>query len=205
MIRKEIDPLGYGMAFLSVDLFMETVKDKKIRSAKFLSYFNKNMDVYFEFIREGIIVPFNKVVCTKQCVFIEMENQDFVIPQEYTQIFKYEDFFIRVGEKGILSLMSFADMDDKDIIKKGVTNRRGFTLDGEEIPAVIDFNIPAGEWFFTMYGLRKKELTAYEESYDKGYAYGFHFYKSDTLKSDNFEKCDDDKYDFALHKNRRTC
>lgn len=50
MIVKEITPTGYGMMFLSVDLFLENIQEKGIRGAKFLTYFNKNMDTYFEFI-----------------------------------------------------------------------------------------------------------------------------------------------------------
>lgn len=202
MIIREINPHGYGMAFLSVDIFLEKVKDKKIRSAKFLSYFRKNMDVYFEFIKDGVIVPFNRVVSSSQPVFIEIEKGEFEIPQEYTEFFKYEDFFIRVGEKGLLSLMSFSDLDNKDMIKKNVTNRSYFTLDGKLVSASTDFEIPTGEWFFTMYGLRKKILTIDEKKYDQGYAYGFHFYQSDTLTNDNLEKCDDDKYNFGLYKSR---
>lgn len=50
--------MGYGMMFLSADLFLENIKRNSIRSSKFLSYFNKNMDVYFDFISRGVIVPF---------------------------------------------------------------------------------------------------------------------------------------------------
>lgn len=56
--KKNITPMGYGMMFLSADLFLENIKRNSIRSSKFLSYFNKNMDVYFDFISRGVIVPF---------------------------------------------------------------------------------------------------------------------------------------------------
>lgn len=58
MIIKNITPMGYGMMFLSADLFLENIKRNSIRSSKFLLYFNKNMDVYFDFISRGVIVPF---------------------------------------------------------------------------------------------------------------------------------------------------
>lgn len=58
MIIKNIKPMGYGMMFLSADLFLENIKRNSIRSSKFLLYFNKNMDVYFDFISRGVIVPF---------------------------------------------------------------------------------------------------------------------------------------------------
>ena len=60
MIIKNITPMGYGMMFLLADLFLENIKRNSIRSSKFLSYFNKNMDVYFDFISRGVIVPFTQ-------------------------------------------------------------------------------------------------------------------------------------------------
>ena len=57
MIIKNITSMGYGMMLLSTDLFLENIKRNSIRSSKFLSYFNKNMDVYFDFISSGVIVP----------------------------------------------------------------------------------------------------------------------------------------------------
>ena len=60
MIIKNITTMGYGMMFLLADLFLENIKRNSIRSSKFLSYFNKNMDVYFDFISRGVIVPFTQ-------------------------------------------------------------------------------------------------------------------------------------------------
>ncbi len=203
MITKNITPMGYGMMFLSVDLFLEKIKERSIRSAKFLSYFDKNMDVYFEFISEGTIVPFNRVVCCDTPVYIEIGETEYNLPAGYEIVFRYDDFCIKVGKCSLLSLISFSSMNDKDMVKKGVTNKNHFTLDDEEYWTAIDFEIPSGQWFFTMYGLRKQELSPEEKRYDQGYAYGFHFYKSTELVNKNLEKCDDDKFDFALHSDRR--
>lgn len=203
MISKIITPMGYGMMFLSVDLFLENIKERAIRSSKFLSYFNKNMDVYFDFISKGIIAPFNRIVCCDTPIYIETKEQNYNLPAGYELIFRYDDFCINVGESEMLSLISFSSLDDKNVVKKGITNKNNFTLDNKEYWTAIDFEIESGQWFFAMYGLRKKELTAEEQRYDQGYAYGFHFYKSNVLPNNNLDKCDDDKYDFSLCRDRQ--
>ncbi|AVQ21137.1 hypothetical protein C4N15_05575 [Fusobacterium necrophorum subsp. funduliforme] len=203
MIVKEITPTDYGMMFLSVDLFLENIQEKGIRGAKFLTYFNKNMDTYFEFILKGIITPFNKIVCCDTPVYIETTECDYHLPTGYEVIFRYDDFCINVGKSNLLSLFSFSNMDDKSLIKKGITNKNYFTVDNCEYWEAIDFEIASGQWFFSIYGLRKKELSDEEKRYDQGYAYGFHFYRSNDLSNNNLEKCDDDKYDFSLSCDRR--
>ena len=203
MIIKNITPMGYGMMFLSADLFLENIKQKSIRSSKFLSYFNKNMDVYFDFISRGIIVPFNRIVCCDTPLYIKISDYKYEVPLGYELVFKYDGFCINVGKNALLSLISFSSMNDKNIVKKGITHQKHFTFDNKEYWTAIDFEIPSGKWFFNMYGLRKKELTSEEKHYDQGYAYGFHFYQSNELSNYNLEKCDDDKFDFSLRNNRR--
>lgn len=203
MIIKNITPTGYGMVFLSVDLFLENIKEKGIKSSKFITYFNNNMDEYFDFISRGIIVPFNKIVDVDTPIYIDITEKEFSFPKDYELVFKYPNFSVNVGKSCLLSLVSFGAMNDKNIIQKGITNKNAFTLDNEEYWKAIDFEISSGQWFFDMYGLRKKELTDDEKRYDQGYAYAFHFYQSTDLSNENLEKCNDEKYDFSLSVDRK--
>jgi len=198
MIVKNIDLHGYGMMFLSTDLFMDKIKDSKIMVHKFLSYFNKNMNTYFEFIKEGIIVPFNQIVDGDTPLFIESDKDIFFIPDGYKELFKYSDFYIKVGSNGILTLASFNSMDIKDFIKAGLTSYNYSLADGDICQEAVDFELKQGEYSFTMYGLEKIDKSQDETKYDQGYAYGFHFCKVQIFENNNIEKCDDDLYNFGL-------
>lgn len=74
---------------------------KGIRGAKFLTYFNKNMDTYFWIYIKGIITPFNKIVCCDTPVYIETTECDYHLPTGYEVIFRYDDFCINVGKSTI--------------------------------------------------------------------------------------------------------
>ncbi|MBS5111553.1 MAG: hypothetical protein KHZ15_02565 [Coprobacillus cateniformis] len=199
MIEKTIFPSDYGIAFLSVDLFMEEIKKKKCKARKFISYFNKHMDVYFELIEQGILVPFHPVNAGTVPLFIETENQVFQCPKGYQKIFQYDDFYLQVGAQGIVTLASFGHLEYQGKeIARGETKRSYFDLDGHEDFSAIDFPLEKGEYQFSMIGLEKIERTDFELRYDCGYAYGFQFIKSANVIKDNLEKCDDDYYDFRL-------
>lgn len=128
MIIKNITPMGQGMMFLSTDLFLENIKRNPIRSSKFLSYFNKNMDVYFDFISSGVIVPFNRIVCCDTPLYIKISDYKYELPLGYELGFKYDGFCIDVGKNALLSLISFSSMDDKNIVKKGITHQNHFRV-----------------------------------------------------------------------------
>ena len=199
MIEKTIFPDDYGIAFLSVDLFMEEIKKKKCKARKFISYFNKHMDIYFELIDKGIIVPFHPVNAGDVPIFIETESQNFVCPQGYQKIFQYDDFYLKVGPQGIVTLASFGYLEyyGKNIAS-GETKRSYFDLEGNESFSAIDFPLAQGEYQFSLIALKKIDRTEYEIKYDKGYAYGFYFSQPRDMIKDNLEKCDDDHYDFRL-------
>lgn len=59
-------------------------------------------------------------------------------------------------------------MDDKSLIKKGITNKNYFTVDNCEYWEAIDFEIASGQWFFSIYGLRKKVTSDEENAMIKG-------------------------------------
>lgn len=204
MIKKSIFPDGYGIAFLSVDLFMEEIRNIKCRARKFISYFNKNKDIYFHFIESGILVPFHPVNAGDVPVFIETDSDVFPVPEGYRILFQYDDFYMKVGQKGIVTLASFGHLEyEGKAIADGKTSRSSLTGDGKECSDAVDFELKEGEYQFSMIGLEKLSKTDFELKYDTGYAYGFHFRKPETIIKDNLEKCDDDRYDFCLSSHRK--
>ena len=67
---------------------MEEIKKKKCKARKFISYFKKHMDIYFELIDKGIIVPFHPVNAGDVPIFIETEVRILLCPQGYQKIFQ---------------------------------------------------------------------------------------------------------------------
>lgn len=199
MIKKTLFPNNYGIAFLSVDLFMEEIRNKKCRARKFISYFNKHRDQYFQFIEQGLLVPFHPVNAGNHLIYIETEKDEFVVPEGYKIIFQYDDFYLKAGKKGIMTLASFGHLEyyGKNIAAEE-TARSYKTLDGEECSSAIDFPLKEGEYQVSLIALKKiiqeKERLKREENY----AYGFLFTTSEHLVKDNLTKCDDELYDFRL-------
>lgn len=132
------------------------------------------MDVYFRFIEKGILVPFHPVNAGDTSIFIETDKGSFEVPDGYKKIFQYDDFYIQVGEKGIVTITSFGHLEyGGTSIAAGETSRSSLTYDGKETWSAIDFHLPKGEYQFSMTALEKTTKTPDEVKYNQGYAYGF--------------------------------
>lgn len=54
-LDKPISSSGYGIAVVSAQTFQELCKEHRIRSKKMLTYFDKNHNVFYDFIKKGVL------------------------------------------------------------------------------------------------------------------------------------------------------
>jgi len=66
---------GYGIMIFSADFLNEYVKKNHWKSKRILTFFNKNKDKYYQTIKDGILLPFNKISTYDYNIFIK-ENED---------------------------------------------------------------------------------------------------------------------------------
>lgn len=60
-LDKPISSNGYGIAVVSAEIFQELCKEHRIRSKKMLTYFDKNHNVFYDFIKKGAFVPIPRI------------------------------------------------------------------------------------------------------------------------------------------------
>jgi len=199
----ELDAYGYGIMVFSPEKFNQFLKFRKCRAKKYLSYFDKNKEVFFDLIKEGILLPFYRICKFEYNVFVTVNETPITLPSEYEEVYCYRDFFVKVGN----GKLCFANFDFFEYHKEKIDNEQ--TNYGEEIPTgpkeimewynyAIGLNLESGEYLFDLYGLKRIEPVERES---KNFGFLFAFRKTENAVNDNFNKCDNEKYNFDI-KNR---
>ena len=73
-LDKPISSNGYGIAVVSAETFQELCKEHRIRSKKMLTYFDKNHNVFYDFIKKGAFVPIPRIRAYYYQIFITINN-----------------------------------------------------------------------------------------------------------------------------------
>jgi hypothetical protein len=197
----EFSANGYGMAIISTDLFTRYLMEEKCRAKKLLSYFDKNKEFFFDSIKEGRFLPFYKIASFQYTIFISINEPNCEIPADYNEIFRYNNFYLEVGDLNKVCLASFDYLEYQlENIKQNITDEENIIPTGPE--SILEkyypakgFEIKQGIYEFDLIGLQRKEKLERES---KNYAYAFYFRKNNNAKNDNFVKADNDKFTFDI-------
>lgn len=191
---------GYGIMVFSPDKLNRFLKDRKCRAKKYISYFDKNKEVFYDLVKAGILLPFYRICRFEYEIFVAVDEPEADLPQGYDVVYHYSDFYITTGI-GKLCFSCFDYLEyHKDMIDEG---RADF---GEEIPTgpeevmewyhhAIGLDMDEGIYQFNLYGLKRKEM---QDRESKNYAFLFVFRKTGQPVNDNFNKCDNDRFDFDI-------
>ena len=119
-LDKPISSNGYGIAVVSAETFQELCKEHRIRSKKMLTYFDKNHNVFYDFIKKGAFVPIPRIGAYYYQIFITI-NDNRTTDEEWDFIPTEETFFLEVKDEA-LWVCSFEQMEnieknDKKVIK----------------------------------------------------------------------------------------
>lgn len=192
---------GYGMAIISTDLFTEYLKEKKCRAKKLLSYFDNNKDLFFDSVKNGRFLPFYKISAFEYQIFLSVNEENPELPDDYEQVYRYNNFFIEAGGLEKICLASFDYIEyHSDNIKSNITDKENEIPSGpddilEKYYPARGFNLEKGIYEFDLIGLkRKKEL----DRESKNFAFAFLFRKNNKAINNNFEKADNCKYNFDI-------
>lgn len=179
---------------------------KKCHAKKLLTYFDKNKNVFFESIKSGVALPFYRISAYQYPIFVSINEDRETIPQGWEQVYRYDDFFIQVGNRNKLCFAAFDYFEyHKDLIDKHQTAYSKEIPSGPEAILetchyAVDFDIPKGDYSFDLIAY-KRSVPLDEsklENYGRNYAFGFVFKSTDKKENTNLDKCDDEKYIFYI-------
>ncbi len=200
----ELTTDGYGMAVIPTDLLSEYLASKKCKAKKFLSYLQKNFNLFPELVEQAKLIPFYRINAFEYHIFASI-NEEIAIPEGFKEVCRFEKLYLEVGELNKICFSCFDDLDyDFENIKKHITERTKYVKTGSEgIPEPynyrLGFDIPEGKYEFDLIGLEKTEKTDRES---KNYGYAFVFKKNENAVNNNLTKCDNesDTYKFNVPK-----
>ncbi len=192
---------SYGMAIISTELLTEYLKEKQCRAKKLLSYFDKNHILFLDSIKDGKFLPFYKISRFEYSIFISVNEENITIPEDYDEVFRYNNFYLEVGSRGRVCIASFsyleyhlAEIKDNitDMMREVPTGAEGIL---EKYYPAKGFDLEQGIYEFDLIGLKRKVPTERES---KNFAYAFVFRKNAEAKNRNIIKADNDKYQFDI-------
>lgn len=209
MSIKELNSVyafGYGLFIYSPSTFNEWMQEKKCRAKKMLSYLDKHKDIFLEMIGEGIALPIYRISTYRYPIFVTLE-EDIEIPVEWEEVFRYEDWFIKIGTDDKLCFSSFEFFEEhRDLIAKNqcVFTGEVFDINDNSHPFYHsdEMPMPKGNYRFDVYGLKRKQPCPKTdaENYNRNYAYLFAFRKVDSDNNENLERCDNDTHIFNIER-----
>jgi len=196
----ELDASGYGIMVFSPEKYNQFLKDRKCRARKYIDYFDKNKELFFDLIRAGILLPFYRICKFEYEIFVTVNEAEIIIPSAYEQVYCYTDFFVRVGN----GKLCFSNFEFLNAHKERIDSEQ--TDYGEEIPTgpeemmewynySIELDLESGEYQFDLYGLKRIEPLQRES---KNYGFLFALRKVENATNNNFNKCDNDQYNFDV-------
>ncbi|MEN7547195.1 hypothetical protein AAG747_04705 [Rapidithrix thailandica] len=197
---------GYGIMIFSPYIFNEYLKLKKCRAKKFLSYFDKNKEFFYQTIKDGKILPLYQLASFEYDLFVSMDEEKEDIPKEYLKVYEYKGFFIEVGIDEKLCFANFDFMEyEGESIKKGITKKSELIPTGaeeilENYNSALELEIEKGKYALDIIGLKRKNKLERES---KNFAYLFRFTKK-TIANENFIKADNDTCTFDIIQNEKT-
>jgi len=208
---NEISPQGYGMFLYSPDILTAFLKAEKCRVKKLLSYFNKNKNIFYKAIENGIAMPIYQISKYKYAIFVSINEAEKAVPSGWVQVYEYKDFFIQVGNSNKLCWASF---DFFEYSKESLDKRP--TAETEMVPhgypsvmlpvhQAVDVDIQAGYYNYDLVAYKRIEPLdeSKQENAGKNFAYGFYFKSTDTMQNENLIKGDNEKtiYDIEQYIN----
>jgi hypothetical protein len=208
---NEISPKGYGMFLYSPDILAEFLKAEKCRAKKLATYFNKNKNIFYKAIENGIAMPIYEISTYKYAIFVSINEAEKTVPDGWAQVYEYEDFFIQVGNSNKLCWASFILFEcSKESIDKRPTSvtqivPHGYPSVMLPVHQAVDVDIPAGYYNYNLVAYKRIEPLdeSKQENAGKNFAYGFHFKSTNTMQNENLIKGDNEKviYDIEQYIN----
>ena len=183
-LDKPISSSGYGIAVVSAQIFQELCKEHKIRSKKMLTYFDKNHNIFYDFIKKGALVPIPHIRAYYYQIFITI-NDNRTTYEEWDFIPTEESFFLEVKDEA-LWVCSFEQMENwkyKDLENcTTIETYYYLSYEGERYTAygAAKYAIPNGKYKIKIIGLRSKKVKK-EEKFRKGYAFLIQLEKVDNI------------------------
>lgn len=179
-MSKKINAMPYGFALISLQLFEELRSQQKIKTKKMLSYFDKNNDVFYNFISQGSFLPLNHLVNDRYSLYFSVDSSVKDISDEWLNLISWDSFYLSIDTSNSLWAIEFAEIESwtqKKYIDTDSINGVYYDINdnAHEDYKAIKYEIPKGQYNVRIIGLRKKEL-----SEDDRENYGFHFILTST-------------------------
>jgi hypothetical protein len=202
----ELDAMGYGIIIFATDLFNEYINNKKWKAKKYISWFNKNKEQFHQIIKDGILFPIYTICKYEYEIFVKINEKNNLIPKGYKEIYKYNDFYMEVGNNNKLCFANFSFFENSlDSIKKNITEESHMFETGPDKPNdpftienynyALGLDIEKGKYNYNIIGLKRINEIKRES---KNHAFLFEFIKNENAINNNFNM-DNEKYEYDIY------
>ncbi|CAM3764514.1 hypothetical protein FLBR109950_00140 [Flavobacterium branchiophilum] len=190
MTNKTLSVYDYGIFLLSEEVFLDFLKNNKVKSKNILNVFQKKHDLYLESILQGAWLPILPIDSVKYKIKITNINEKF--DDNWENKLEQEQFNLKIINNvwigSISELLEFnKSMFEKDFISQE-------TLDGIKLFTGYKYNLISGLFQVKIEGFKRKQLLDYPNA---NFGFQFTFKKVDSF--DGFkDPREDDKYNFNV-------
>ena len=171
-----------------------------------MSWFNKNKEHFYQIIKDGIIFPIYNICKFEYEIFIKINECDDKIPNGYREIYKYNDFFMEIGNNNKLCFANFAFIDNSiNLIKQNITEESHMhktfqdktnDFKFEKYNYALGLDMKMGKYNYNLFGLKRIKEKLRQS---KNYAFLFEYTSNENAINDNFNK-DNEKYEYDIYK-----
>lgn len=189
MMEKKLSISEYGIFIMSIDKLTDFLKQHKRRSKKILNLFQKDPELYFESLKEGVWIPIVPINSYKYII------SNVPLGDEWQKIYTYEHFNLHVlgGEIWIGSFGHLLNLNIEEF-KNNEESISYKTLDDILLYNAFKLKLETGKYLVSIIGYKRKKVLEYPAA-NSGFF--FKFEKVDAFIGYNDPR-EDDKYQFNL-------
>lgn len=181
--EKLLDSAGYGIGIISPRIFEEKRKEKKIKTKKMLSFFDKNNDIFYDFINNGAFLPISKLFGYYYQVFFKFGGNEQL--KEWHIVKIWNGFQIEVSDNSlwVLNFEQIQNWNYEKILNNNeietfymYENKKNIAYKG------LRYDIPNGKYNVKIIGLKN---ILYKERFRNTFAFLFDLELTTGFKKSN--------------------
>jgi len=161
MEDKKISTQGYGFVIVSAEIFEQCRKDKSINDRKMISYFSKDNDSFYDFIRKGAFIPVHHIIYDRYSLYFSIGKYDKKLIKDWNIKIQWSNFNLAVDNSNSVWAIEIDEMEKWSLKKlKKIEQIEGkyYDIDENEYTEykALKYNIPENKYNVNIYGLEKK-------------------------------------------------
>ena len=111
MEDKKISTQGYGFVIVSAEIFEQCRKDKSINDRKMISYFSKDNDSFYDFIRKGAFIPVHHIIYDRYSLYFSIGKYDKKLIKDWNVKIQWSNFNLAVDNSNLVWAIEIDEME----------------------------------------------------------------------------------------------